>query len=68
MITADIIEKAKQKVDLGQGDVYVYSLPALEEYGDVNSDQLPFSIRVLLENVLRSFDSKIITSEDVNAI
>ncbi|MHA2319772.1 MAG: aconitate hydratase AcnA [Candidatus Hodarchaeales archaeon] len=40
----------------------------LEELGLVNLDKLPFSIRVLLENVLRSYDSKIITDKDVNTI
>jgi aconitate hydratase len=68
VISTDIIKEVKQKVDFGQGDVYVYSLPTLEKHSDVNLDRLPFSIRVLLENVLRSFDSKIITSDDVNTI
>ena len=55
-------------MDLGRGDVTVYNLNVLEELGLVNLDKLPFSIRVLLENVLRSYDSKIITVSDVNTI
>ncbi|MHA2053552.1 MAG: hypothetical protein ACW99F_08145, partial [Candidatus Hodarchaeales archaeon] len=60
-ISIEAIKKTKQTMDLGRGDVTVYNLNVLEELGLVNLDKLPFSIRVLLENVLRSYDSKIIT-------
>ncbi|MHA1947941.1 MAG: hypothetical protein ACW97W_17735, partial [Candidatus Hodarchaeales archaeon] len=60
-ISIEAIKKTKQTMDLGRGDVTVYTLNVLEELGLVNLDKLPFSIRVLLENVLRSYDSKIIT-------
>ncbi len=42
-----------------------YSLRALQEYGFDNIDQLPFSIRILLENLLRHLDTDMVTEEDV---
>ncbi|MEA5078145.1 MAG: aconitate hydratase AcnA [Anaerolineaceae bacterium] len=50
------------------GDVTVYSLPAfgLQQGADLN--RLPFSIRILLENLLRKFDGKNVTREDVLAV
>src|SRR5690606_4200380 len=44
-----------------------YSLKALQEAGHA-IEKLPFCIRVLLENVLRSFDGYIITREHVDSI
>jgi aconitate hydratase len=42
-----------------------YSLPQLEKEGVGHISKLPFSIRVLLESVLRNCDGKRITEEDV---
>lgn len=44
-----------------------YSLSALQEKGHA-IDRLPFSVRVLLENVLRNYDGYIITKEHVETI
>jgi len=52
---------------LGLGDSIIYNLRTLEEIG-LNLDRFPFSIRILLENILRNFDDNIITLEDVNTI
>ncbi len=45
--------------------LHYHSLPALEEAGIGRMDRLPFSIRVLLENLLRNRDGELITDEDV---
>jgi aconitate hydratase len=68
LISKEDIQKTKQKVDFGRGDITLYNLNVLEELGHVKLDALPFSIRVLLENVIRSFDSNLITQEDVEHI
>ncbi|MHA2173583.1 MAG: aconitate hydratase AcnA [Candidatus Hodarchaeales archaeon] len=68
MISNEDIQKTKQNVDFGQGDISLYNLNVLEDLGHIKLDVLPFSIRVLLENVIRSFDSKLITKEDVDLI
>lgn len=43
-----------------------YSLHALREQGFDNIDRLPFSIRILLENLLRHAHTDMVTEEDIN--
>ena len=45
-----------------------YSLKALEQRGMTDISRLPFSIRVLLENVLRHYDGHIVTEEDIRRL
>ena len=45
-----------------------YSLPQLEKEGIGRVSKLPVSIRIVLESVLRNFDSKRITEDDVRAL
>ncbi|WP_440895526.1 aconitate hydratase AcnA [Amphibacillus sp. Q70] len=45
-----------------------YQLKALEEAGKGEIDRLPFSIRVLLESLLRQYDGRVITDEHVNGL
>jgi aconitate hydratase len=45
-----------------------YSLPALEEQGIGKISRLPFSIRVVLESVLRNCDGKKVHEKDVKAL
>ena len=45
-----------------------YSLPALEEQGLGKISRLPFSIRVVLESVLRNCDGKKVHEKDVKAL
>src|SRR4051812_45813507 len=48
------------------GNVALYSLPALAKQGLVpNLDTLPYSIRILLESVLRNCNGFDVTPEDV---
>ncbi|RMA97775.1 aconitate hydratase AcnA [Hydrogenothermus marinus] len=49
-------------------DYTVYSLEKLQEAGIGNIERLPFSIRVLVENLLRNFDGKVVTEEHVKNI
>ncbi|EDP74263.1 aconitate hydratase AcnA [Hydrogenivirga sp. 128-5-R1-1] len=46
----------------------VYSLEKLQEAGIGNIERLPFSIRILVENLLRNFDGKVVTEEHVKNI
>jgi aconitate hydratase len=43
----------------------IFRSPKLEELGLTNISKLPFSIRILLENVLRNEDGKLVTEDDV---
>jgi len=45
-----------------------YSLPALEEQGIGKISRLPFSIRVVLESVLRNCDGRKVDEKDVKAL
>ena len=48
------------------GKSYEYfSLPALAEQGFANIKQLPYSLKVLLENLLRYQDERTVTVDDV---
>lgn len=60
-------EKAKsvQKISIGN-KVYQYS--SLKDLGKGRVDHLPFSIRILLENVLRNYDGFSITDEHVQTL
>ncbi|MEH6404948.1 MAG: aconitate hydratase AcnA [Sneathiella sp.] len=45
-----------------------YSIPAAEKAGLGDMSRLPFSLKVLLENLLRHEDGRTVTSEDVSAL
>ncbi len=56
--------------DLTVGDktYRIYSLAKLESRYGVSISRLPFSIRILLENVLRNLDGKTITEQHVESL
>ncbi|HWW95577.1 MAG TPA: aconitate hydratase AcnA [Vicinamibacteria bacterium] len=57
---------ARAVFETGQGPATLYRLGALEKAGLAPGlPRLPFSIRVLLEAVLRNVDSELVTAEDV---
>lgn len=45
-----------------------FSLPALLESGQKNIDQLPYTLKILLENLLRYEDNSTVQQEDIHAI
>ncbi|MDE1834699.1 MAG: aconitate hydratase AcnA, partial [Candidatus Micrarchaeota archaeon] len=55
-------------VTQGGRKIQFYSLPALEKAGFTKISKLPFSIRVVLESLIRNLDGKEITGEDVEAL
>ena len=56
---------ARGTFDTGNGSAVIYRLSRLIEQGVGHVDKLPFSIKVLLENVLRNLDGKNITERDI---
>ena len=56
---------AKAGLDVGDRSLEVFRLDALASVGDVAG--LPFSLKVLLENLLRNEDGSAVTAEDVEA-
>ncbi|HLO04048.1 MAG TPA: aconitate hydratase AcnA [Symbiobacteriaceae bacterium] len=59
---------AKASLKTGAGAAGYYRLAKLEETGLTQINKLPFSIRVLLENLLRNCDGFLVTEEDVKAL
>ncbi len=59
---------AKFTVDLKEGPTTFYNLSALDGEGIIDIDRLPFSIRVLLENVLRNSVGKHVNEAHVKAV
>ncbi len=58
---------AKQTLDVDGKSYTYYSLPeAAKKLGNI--DRLPYSLKVLLENLLRCEDGKTVTTNDVQAI
>src|SRR5256885_17264607 len=57
---------ARARFETGSGPATLYRLDALEKQGLVRGfDRLPFSIKVVLESVLRNLDGELVTEADV---
>ncbi|WNB90269.1 aconitate hydratase AcnA [Bacillus sp. NEB1478] len=57
--------KARSTFDVNGKEYAYYRLAALEEAGIGNVSKLPYSVKVLLESVLRQYDGKVINKEHV---
>ncbi|MFO7700189.1 MAG: aconitate hydratase AcnA [Acidimicrobiia bacterium] len=57
---------ARHVIDTPLGPREVFRIDALRDMGDV--DALPYSIKVLLESVLRNHDGRVVRDEDVRAV
>lgn len=65
---SDKFKSTKQTFDTGNGEATFYSLPKLNELGYSKVDTLPFSIKILLEAVLRENDGYAITDADIETL
>src|ERR687895_803135 len=59
---------AQTRLDTGSGEVTIHSLKRLDERVDGDVFSLPFSIRVILESLLRNCGGKFVAEEDVEAL
>ncbi len=59
---------ARATLKLPEGETTIYRLDALAKAGIANLDRLPFSIRVLLENVLRHAGNGLVGEDHVRAV
>jgi aconitate hydratase len=57
--------QARQELSTSHGNYTIYRLKALEKSGLTHLDRLPFSIRVMLESLLRQCNEVEITRQDV---
>ena len=60
--------KARQTLKVGGKDYTYYSLLEAEKNGLKGAAQLPFSMKVILENLLRYEDGRTVTKADIEAV
>ncbi len=68
MVAQKDVFGAKDAIQIGDKTVTIYRLNRLQEMGIAEIARLPYSIRVLLENLLRHCDGYIVTEDDVKAL
>ncbi|MCI0466731.1 MAG: aconitate hydratase AcnA, partial [Beijerinckiaceae bacterium] len=59
--------KCRKKLNVGAKTYHYYSLKAAEKNGLAGVSELPFSMKILLENLLRFEDGRTVTKEDIEA-
>ena len=57
--------KTNKTLKIGKKSYVISSLKEAEKHGLLNISYLPFSIKVLLENLIRNEDGKSVTKEDI---
>ncbi len=65
---SDKLKQTRVEFETGSGKAYLHSLPKLKELGYKSIDKLPFSVKILLEAVLREFDGYAVTEKDIEAL
>jgi aconitate hydratase len=58
----------EKKLSSDSGDLIYYSLEELEKHGYGNVSAFPFTIKILLEAVLRQMDGRTVTGEDLERV
>ena len=60
--------RTRRTLHAGGRDVQYYSLPALQDDGFPDVARLPFSLKILLENLLRHEDGRFVKAADIEAL
>lgn len=60
--------KTKRSLSVNGKNYHYYSIPALQELGYGQLSRLPFSLKVLLENLLRFEDGHSVTVDDIKSV
>ena len=68
MATSNNSFGARGRLDLGGHDVTVYRLGTVASDGGFDIGRLPFSLKILLENLLRHEDGLSVTAESIEAL
>ena len=58
----------RTEIQVGGKPVHIYSLPALEKAGFPGVSRLPYSLKILLENLLRREDNAFVKADDIRAL
>jgi aconitate hydratase len=67
-LTAKNSFDARQLIHVGGNELYYFRLAALQEQGLGRIDRLPFSIKVLLESLLRNENGYDVTADDIRTL
>ncbi len=59
---------ARTTLTAGAETLQIFSLPALEKAGMSGIARLPYSLKILLENLLRCEDARFVDPDDINAL
>jgi aconitate hydratase len=59
---------ARQKLAVGDTQLEIFSLERFEQKAQKSLSRLPYSLKILLENLLRNEDGKAVDAEDVAAL
>ncbi len=60
--------KSQQKLKVNGTEYHYFSLPTFEKNGFEDLSKLPFTLKILLENLLRHEDGRTVTGDDIKAI
>jgi hypothetical protein len=60
--------KTRAALTVGGETIHYYSLPALAKAGYPGVDRLPYSLKILLENLLRREDNAFVKTDDIRAL
>ncbi|MGE0040566.1 MAG: aconitate hydratase AcnA [Vicinamibacterales bacterium] len=60
--------KTRTPLTVGSETVQIFSLPALERAGFPQVARLPYSLKILLENLLRREDNAFVKTDDIRAL
>jgi aconitate hydratase len=58
----------RDQLNVGAQTFQIHRLEALEKHGISNLAKLPFSLRILLENLIRFEDGRLVHAEDIRAL
>ena len=60
--------RCRKKLTVGAKTYHYFSFKAAEKYGLPDVSELPFSMKILLENLLRFEDGRSVTRQDIEGI
>ena len=62
------VNALKSTIETPEGKAVIFEVNRISELGLGDYEELPYSIRVLLENVVRNYDGYVVRDEDVEAV
>ncbi|GAG96089.1 unnamed protein product, partial [marine sediment metagenome] len=64
----EIQNKFREEINTKDGIASIYNLKKLKTLGFGDIDKLPYSLRILLENVIRNLDGEVVTEANFLAL